>query len=200
MTATKPDATAVPDPTVAATAVPDPTTAATPDASRWTVLRRRVCLAGCVTAADGTTSRGGRLSLVAAAPPVAPAPAPVPAAAAAPAAGRKTGRKAAASGAPLLSGAAVVPPDEPAVPTRAWETLIRPDGRYWFFDVPAGDYVLSGRDERGRVVEARPVALPTVDVRDGRKPLLGVDLVAVPPATVPVAATATATAAVAAAA
>lgn len=167
-----------------ARAVPDPTAPAAADASRWTVLRSRVCLAGRVTAADGTASRGGRLLLVATAPPVAPLTAPAPLPAPAPAVGRRAGRRAAAPALPS-PGEAAVPPVEPAVPTRAWEAPIRPDGRYWFFDVPAGDYLVSGRDERGRVVEARTVSLPPVDVSDGKKPLLGVDLIAVPPAAVP---------------
>lgn len=133
-----------------------------PEGSRWTVLRRRVCLAGRVTAVDGSASRGGRLSLAAAAP--------LP------------------GGPTVLPGSPVVPPpDGPAVPARAWQAPIRPDGRYWFCDVPVGDYLVSGRDGRGRVVEARSVSVPAVDVREGRKPLLGVDLVAVDPAAAPAA-------------
>jgi hypothetical protein len=38
-------------------------------------------------------------------------------------------------------------------------TRIRPDGRYYFLDLPPGDYVLKGVDDRQRPVEARAVTI-----------------------------------------
>jgi hypothetical protein len=44
---------------------------------------------------------------------------------------------------------------------RRYDTRIRPDGFYFFVDLPAGEYLLDGRDERGNEIEAREVSIPT---------------------------------------
>jgi hypothetical protein len=41
-----------------------------------------------------------------------------------------------------------------------YDTRIRPDGFHFFLDLPAGDYVLDGRDERSNEIEAREVSIP----------------------------------------
>jgi hypothetical protein len=58
---------------------------------------------------------------------------------------------------------------------RRYDTRIRPDGFYFFLDLPAGDYVLDGQDEGGNEIEAKPVSIPPTD---GSGPLhvVGVDL------------------------
>ena len=61
---------------------------------------------------------------------------------------------------------------------RRYDTRIRPDGFYFFLDLPAGEYLLDGRDERGNEIEAREVSIPTAS---GSGPLhvVTVDLSAV---------------------
>jgi len=44
--------------------------------------------------------------------------------------------------------------------TRRYDARIRADGFYFFVDLPAGDYVLDGRDERGNEIEAKRVSIP----------------------------------------
>jgi len=44
--------------------------------------------------------------------------------------------------------------------TRRYDARIRADGFYFFVDLPAGDYVLDGRDERGLEIEAKRVSIP----------------------------------------
>jgi hypothetical protein len=53
-------------------------------------------------------------------------------------------------------GAASPTPDR----TRRYDARIRADGFYFFLDLPAGDYVLDGRDERGNEIEAKRVSIP----------------------------------------
>jgi hypothetical protein len=53
-------------------------------------------------------------------------------------------------------GAASARPDR----TRRYDARIRADGFYFFVDLPAGDYVLDGRDERGNEIEERRVSIP----------------------------------------
>lgn len=54
---------------------------------------------------------------------------------------------------------------------------VRSDGLYFFLDLPAGNYVLSGKDECGRPIETKPVSIPPVS-GPGMLPVLGVDLIA----------------------
>jgi len=54
---------------------------------------------------------------------------------------------------------------------------VRSDGLYFFLDLPAGNYVLSGKDERGRPIENKPVSIPPAS-GPGMLPVLGVDLIA----------------------
>jgi len=56
---------------------------------------------------------------------------------------------------------------------RRYETRIRADGFYFFLDLPAGDYVLDGQDERGNEIEARRVSIPPAE---GSGPLDVVDV------------------------
>ena len=58
---------------------------------------------------------------------------------------------------------------------RRYETRILADGFYFFLDLPAGDYVLGGRDERGDEIEARQVSIPPVDGQ-GRSSVIDADL------------------------
>jgi len=53
-------------------------------------------------------------------------------------------------------GAASPKPDR----TRRYDARIRADGFYFFVDLPAGDYALVGRDERGNEIEAKRVSIP----------------------------------------
>jgi len=56
---------------------------------------------------------------------------------------------------------------------RRYDTHIRPDGFYFFLDLPAGDYVLNGQDERGSEIEAKQVSIPPAE---GSGPLDVVDV------------------------
>jgi hypothetical protein len=56
---------------------------------------------------------------------------------------------------------------------RRYDTRIRPDGFYFFLDLPAGDYVLNGQDERGNEIEAQRVSIP---LAEGSGPLDVVDV------------------------
>jgi len=58
---------------------------------------------------------------------------------------------------------------------RRYDTRIRPDGFYFFLDLPAGDYVLDGQDEGGNEIEAKPVSIPPMD-GSGPLDVVGVDL------------------------
>jgi hypothetical protein len=57
-----------------------------------------------------------------------------------------------------------------------YETTISRDGFYFFLDLPSGDYLLSGRDEHGSDIEAKPVSIPPAKGAE-RAPVIGVDLV-----------------------
>jgi hypothetical protein len=58
---------------------------------------------------------------------------------------------------------------------RRYDTRIRPDGFYFFLDLPAGDYVLNGQDERGDEIEAKQVSIPPAQ-GSGPLHIVGVDL------------------------
>ena len=47
--------------------------------------------------------------------------------------------------------------------TRRFACHIRPDGSFYFLDVPAGHYMLNRFDNAGAVVQSRDVLLPLVD-------------------------------------
>jgi hypothetical protein len=51
----------------------------------------------------------------------------------------------------------------PAPWTRRFACHIRPDGNFYFLDVPAGHYVLNRFDKAGAVVQSRDVLIPLVD-------------------------------------
>jgi len=46
---------------------------------------------------------------------------------------------------------------------RRYDAHIRPDGFYFFLDLPAGDYLLNGEDEAGNKFEEKQVSIPHVD-------------------------------------
>jgi hypothetical protein len=69
-------------------------------------------------------------------------------------------------------GKAKSPP--PAI-VRQYDTSILGDGFYFFLDLPAGDYVLNGQDERGNELETQQVSIPPVDDAS-RLHVVGVDL------------------------
>lgn len=57
------------------------------------------------------------------------------------------------------------------------DALVRRDSWYFFLDLPAGDYVLSGRDDRGDAIEAGPVSiLPTMGL--SKPQVVHLDLIA----------------------
>ena len=122
--------------------------------SSWTVIRRRVSVAGHVMRADGVPVRGGSVSWSAASP----------------AASRTSTRRGSGRAVP-----ASISVDAGATQRQA---PIRNDGLYFCLDLPAGDYVLGGVDERACVIEARAVTVGPVAVRPGGSPLLGIDLLA----------------------
>jgi hypothetical protein len=59
-----------------------------------------------------------------------------------------------------LSFAAVTEHGSPQSEARQYIAFIRPDGQYYFQDVPAGSYVLNAQDQKGRRVEQRVVLPP----------------------------------------
>jgi len=69
----------------------------------------------------------------------------------------------------------------PHAVARRYDTRIRGDGFYFFLDLPAGDYVLDGRDQRGNEIEAKRVSIPPLDSA-GRLHIVDVDLSASPTA------------------
>ena len=58
---------------------------------------------------------------------------------------------------------------------RRYDTRIRPDGFYFFLDLPTGDYVLNGQDEGGNEIEAHQVSIPPAD-GSGPLDVISVDL------------------------
>lgn len=85
-------------------------------------------------------------------------------------AGRVTG----AEGRPAVGGTVSM---TAAGTARRYQARIRTDGFYFFLDLPAGDYLLDGQDERGNVIEAKRVSIPTTSGAE-RPRLLGNDLIA----------------------
>ena len=45
---------------------------------------------------------------------------------------------------------------------RRYDACIRDDGFYFFVDLPAGDYLLSGKDESGNEIEQQQVVVPPI--------------------------------------
>jgi hypothetical protein len=120
-----------------------------PDERLMAVRRQRVSLAGHVTRADGMRAFGGRVTARRVGSPTKPA------------GGRNSTPK---------------PAIAPLALEQQHEAMIRADGLYFFVNLPAGDYVVEGHDERGLVLEPKPVAVPPSDPT--RKPaLLNFDLV-----------------------
>lgn len=64
----------------------------------------------------------------------------------------------------------------PDVP-RHYDTRIRGDGFYFFLDLPGGDYVINGQDERGNEIEAQPVSILPADA-SGHPHVVILDLIA----------------------
>jgi hypothetical protein len=126
--------------------------------SHWTVVRRRVSLAGHVARRDGSPVTRGVVQLrhEAAVQPHAGGPQRV--------GSRGNGRADAAATATTPAQAS------------AFEAQIRRDGLYFYLDVPAGRYVLAGHDQRGGRIESRAITVPVPD-RTRMPPLLDVDLV-----------------------
>jgi hypothetical protein len=58
---------------------------------------------------------------------------------------------------------------------RRYDTRVRPDGFYFFLDLPAGEYLLDGEDEHGNEIEAREVSIPHA-VGSGPLQVVTVDL------------------------
>jgi hypothetical protein len=84
---------------------------------------------------------------------------------------------AAAAGAARGKAASPPPPPMP----RRYEARIRPDGFYFFLDLPAGDYLLDGQDQRGNKITAQRVSIPAGG--DPTPPdIVSVDLAAATPA------------------
>ena len=123
----------------------------------WTVLRRRVSLAGRVARGDGSPVSGGVVQLR-------------QEAGVQPQAGgaKRTGPRSSTSADALAPAAMTVAPV-------AIETPIRRDGSYFFLDLSAGRYVTGGHDQRGRSIEAKAIDVPAAD-RARLPPLLAVDL------------------------
>jgi len=117
------------------------------DPNRWIVLRRRVAIAGRVVDDAGVPADGGVLSMRA-----QPATSP-----------RRPGRR-----------GADAPPMNHFV--QLHETRVRGDGFYFFLDLPAGEYLIDGRDARDRAIEPRSISIAPV-VGPAAKPLLGINLV-----------------------
>jgi hypothetical protein len=113
------------------------------DPEDWIVMRRRVSLAGRVTAATGDIAGGGALSLTAA---------------------------------QVAEGQDATSP--PRTILRRYDTRIRHDGFFFFLDLPAGDYLLKGQDERGNELEAKQVSIPPAE-GSGPLHIVTVDLSAV---------------------
>jgi hypothetical protein len=63
----------------------------------------------------------------------------------------------------------------PAGVQRRFDARIRPDGFYFFLDLPAGDYVLDGRDQRGNEIAAKRISIPPA-AGLGPSDIVGVDL------------------------
>jgi hypothetical protein len=60
--------------------------------------------------------------------------------------------------------------------SRQYHAYVRGDGLYYFLDLPAGNYVLGGRDELGRPIEPKPALIPSA--KEGRRTqaVLGLNL------------------------
>jgi hypothetical protein len=69
----------------------------------------------------------------------------------------------------------------PRVTARRYDTRILADGLYFFVDLPAGQYVLKGQDDRGNEIKAQQVSIPPAG---GTGPLhvVSMDLGALPKA------------------
>lgn len=120
----------------------------------WSVIRRRVSVAGYVMRAGGVPACGGSVLCSAASL----------------AASRTSTRH--GSGRAVSASISV---DATATQRQA---PIRSDGLYFCLDLPAGDYVLGGVDERACVIEPRTITIGPVSDRAGGSPLLGIDLLA----------------------
>lgn len=60
-------------------------------------------------------------------------------------------------------------------PQRRFKCHLRPGGRFFFLDVPAGNYTLDLFDDAGAVLESKKVAVTTY-ARDTRMPVVQIDL------------------------
>jgi|JI102314DRNA_FD_contig_41_3467279_length_1528_multi_3_in_0_out_0_2 hypothetical protein len=90
----------------------------------------------------------------------------------------------ASSGAVRLMAIAIDAPGAAMLPDqmRCREASIRADGRYFFLDLPSGDYAVTGHAGTGRramVLQGRTVSVPAAD-RRRPPPLTAVDLVVEP--------------------
>ncbi|MDM0047907.1 hypothetical protein [Variovorax sp. J22R115] len=124
----------------------------------WTVVRRRVSVAGRVARRDGSPVSSGVVQLRHEASVQAQTGVP---------------ERAGSRGSARADAAATATTTAQA---SAFETQIRRDGLYFYLDVPAGRYVLGGHDQGGGLIESRAITVPVAD-RARMPPLLDVDLV-----------------------
>jgi len=92
-------------------------------------------------------------------------------------AGRVTGADGEIASGGVLSLTAAKDADrQSASPTlHRYDAPIRPDGFYFFLDLPPGDYVLNGEDEGGNKFDEKQVSIPPADA-SGPPDIIAVDL------------------------
>jgi len=126
--------------------------------SQWTVVRRRVSLAGHVARRDGTLVTRGVVQLR-------------HEAAVQPHAGGSQRAGSRGNTRPDAAATAATPAQASGL-----EAQIRSDGLYFYLAVPAGHYLIGGHDQRRGLIEARSITVPVAD-RARMPPLLDVDLI-----------------------
>jgi len=141
---------------------------------RWVISRRRVSLAGRVARSEGATASAGVVHLTMEALSAQPAVSTIAATSPSLALPRSRRSAAAFKGSEATAVVAMTVADSWFV-----ETPISPDGYYFYLDLPPGDYLISGRDERGLPLHGRAVTVPVPD-RLRLPPLLAFDLVVQP--------------------
>lgn len=67
------------------------------------------------------------------------------------------------AGAETATTSGCVPTLAAVAGARRYQACMRPDGIYFFLDLPEGNYALSGRDHRGQAIGPHQVTVPAAD-------------------------------------